>query len=153
MSDLKIERITLNTRIASLQCIYSILFTDNNLTSQITKYFKTKSFLSESDEDLNKPTEINDKLFNYLVKGVVKNKEELDVTISKFLKISIEKNDKLLISLLRLGAFEILYRNSTADIIIISEYTKLADHFFPPAQVTFVNAILDKITKAKEIKK
>ncbi len=149
MTDKKIESITLNTRIATIQCTYSVLFMGEKLTAKTMKYFRTKSFLSEQDADENKEIHVNDKLFAFLVRGIVKNQLILDETISKYLKVDIEKNDKLVISIIRAGAFELLYRDNTPAPIIISEYTKIANKFYPETKTALVNAVLDKIAKSK----
>ena len=149
MTDKKIESITLNTRIATIQCTYSVLFMGEKLTAKTMKYFRTKSFLSEQDADENKEIHVNDKLFAFLVRGIVKNQLVLDETISKYLKVDIEKNDKLVISIIRAGAFELLYRDNTPAPIIISEYTKIANKFYPETKTALVNAVLDKIAKSK----
>ncbi len=147
MPDLKIETITLNTRIAVVQCTYSVIFMGEKLTSKTMKYFKTKSFLSEEDSNTDKPIEVNEKLFAFLVKGIIRNQETLDKEISKYLKIDLNKNDKLIISIIRAGAFELLYRKNTPHPIIVSEYTKIANKFYPETKTALVNAILDKISK------
>jgi len=149
MKDLKVEIITLNTRISAVQCSYSVLFMGEKLTAKTMKYFRTKSFLSEKDVDADKNIEVNPKLFAYLVKGIIKNQSFLDNEISKHLKIDISKNDKLIISIIRAGAFELLFRNNTPDAIIISEYTKIANKFYSEKKTALVNAVLDKIAKSK----
>lgn len=147
MSDKKIEIITLNTRISAIQCTYSVLFMGEKLTSKTMKYFKTKSFLSESDEMGNKGIEVNEKLFAYLVRGIIKNQKTLDEKIASYLKIDLEKNDSLIISIIRAGAFELLFRKNTPPAIIISEYTKIANKFYPTKKTALVNAVLDNISK------
>ncbi|MBQ8660362.1 MAG: transcription antitermination factor NusB [Alphaproteobacteria bacterium] len=149
MKDLKIEAITLNTRIAAVQCSYSVLFMGEKLTSKTMKYFKTKSFLSEQDTVDDKTIEVNEKLFAYLVKGIIRNHETLDTEISKHLKIELSKNDSLIVSIIRAGTFELLFRENTPAPIIISEYTKIANKFYPEKKTALVNAILDKIAKSK----
>lgn len=151
MENKQIELITMNTRTASIQCVYSILFIGEKLSSKLMKHFKSKSFLSEQDTEDNAPIEINDKLFSYLVKGVIRNQESIDDIISEHLKIDIKRNDQLLISIIRAGAFEILYRDNTPPAIIISEYTKIANKFYPSSKIALVNAILDKISKTKPV--
>ena len=147
MKDLHQEFITLNTRIAAVQCSYSVLFMGETLNNKTIKYFKTKSFLSEDDEMANKPIEVNSKLFSYLVRGIIKNHETLDGEISKYLKIDIEKNDKLIIAIIRAGVFELLFRKKTPATIITSEYTKIANKFYSDTKTALVNAILDKVAK------
>ena len=98
----------------------------------------------------NKEIEVNEKLFAYLVKGIIKNQETLDNKISSYLKIDLEKNDSLIISIIRAGVFELLFRKNTPSTIVISEYTKIANKFYPTKKTALVNAVLDNI--AKDIK-
>jgi N utilization substance protein B len=51
------------------------------------------------------------------------------------------------VTLLRAGAFELLYRDKTPSAVVVSEYMKLADKFFPPQKVMLVNAVLDKLAQ------
>ncbi len=146
MSDKVIENITTNTRVAAIQCIYSVIFMGEKLSGKMMRYFKNKSFLSEEDTDDNKPAQINSKLFSYLVKGVIRNQEEIDNVINKNLKIDIKKNDQLVISIIRVGAFELLFRENTPSGVIIAEYTKIANEFYPSTKTALVNAVLDKIS-------
>ena len=149
MKNTKIEEITLNTRIAAVQCSYSVLFMGERLTAKTMKYFRTKSFLSEQDIVDNKGIEVNPKLFAYLVKGIIKNQETLDTEISKYLKVELSKNDKLIVSIIRAGVFELLFRNNVPDPVIISEYTKIANKFYPEKKTALVNAVLDKVSKSE----
>ena len=146
MSDKVIENITTNTRVAAIQCIYSVIFMGEKLSGKMMRYFKNKSFLSEEDTDDNKPAQINSKLFSYLVKGVIRNQEEIDNVINKNLKIDIKKNDQLIISIIRVGAFELLFRENTPSGVIIADYTKIANEFYPSTKTALVNAVLDKIS-------
>ena len=92
MADKIIENITTNTRVATIQCIYSVIFMGEKLSGKLMRYFKNKSFLSEQDTIDNKTPQINSKLFSYLVKGIINNQVEIDNIINKNLKIDIKKN-------------------------------------------------------------
>ena len=72
----------------------------------------------------------------------------MDAEISKYLKIDISKNDKLIVAIIRAGAFELLFRHKTPAAIITSEYTKIANKFYTEKKTALVNAILDKISKS-----
>ncbi len=146
MTNEQIQEKTFYTRIATIQCAYSVIFMNKELNIDILNYFKNQSFLN--DDEIGEKQEINDKLFTYLVNGVVKNKEKLDSIILQFLKLPIEKNDPLLITIIRTGTFELLNRDKTPWTIIVSEYTKIAKSFFTENKTAFVNAILDKIAKS-----
>ena len=150
MINKEIENITTNTRVSAIQCLYSVIFMGTKLNSKMLRYFKTKSFLSEEDTINDSPIKINTKLFSYIVKGVIRNQDIIDNQISKHLKIDIEKNDQLIISIIRAGCFELLFRDNTPSNVIIAEYTKIANEFYPSTKTALVNAILDKISKDKK---
>ncbi len=150
MSDKIIENITTNTRVATIQCIYSVIFLGEKLSGKTMRYFKNKSFLSEEDTLDDKSAQINSKLFSYLVKGIIRNQDIIDSVIKQNLKIDMEKNDQLVISIIRAGAFEILFRENTPTGVIIAEYTKIANEFYPSTKSGLVNAVLDKIAKSKK---
>ena len=150
MSDKIIENITTNTRVATIQCIYSVIFLGEKLSGKMMRYFKNKSFLSEEDTLGDKSAQINSKLFSYLVRGIIRNQDTIDKVISQNLKVDIEKNDQLVISIIRAGAFEILFRENTPSNVIIAEYTKIANEFYPSTKTALVNAVLDKIAKVKK---
>ncbi len=141
----QIQQKTFYTRIATIQCAYSVIFMNKELNIDILNYFKNQNFIDNDEQD--KP-EINEKLFIYLTNGVVKNKEKLDDIILQFLKLPIEKNDPLLITIIRVGTFELLNRDKTPWTIIVNEYASIARSFFSENKTGFVNAILDKIAKS-----
>ena len=145
MANEQIQQKTFYTRIATIQCAYSVIFMNKELNINILNYFKNQNFTDNDEQD--KP-EINEKLFIYLTNGVVKNKEKLDNIILQFLKLPIEKNDPLLITIIRTGTFELLNRDKTPWTIIVNEYTSIARSFFSENKTAFVNAILDKIAKS-----
>ena len=47
--------------------------------------------------------------------------------------------------------FEFMYMHKIPTKVVISEYLKVSDFFIDPSKKTFLNAILDKISKVSRI--
>ena len=43
--------------------------------------------------------------------------------------------------------FELMFKHNNPTKVIISEYIKTSEHFLEKAQIKYLNAILDKISK------
>jgi len=141
----ELEQISSNTRLAAFQCAYTALFDNEGLTPALLRRFAKGQF--QPDDRENENFQINRALFSFLCKGIVEKREELDAKIAPLLPAGIERNDPLLVTLLRAGAFELLYRDKTPPAVVVTEYMKLADRFFPPQKVKLVNAVLDKLAQ------
>ena len=48
--------------------------------------------------------------------------------------------------------YEFMFMHKTPIKVIISEYLKVSDFFFDDSQKSFLNAILDKISKVSRVK-
>jgi|GEM_PF-5684285 len=143
MSELR--QISANTRLAAFQCAYAALMGDEGLSPALLRRFAKGQFRPDDEEDGD--FTINRALFSFLCKGIVEKRAELDAKIAPLLPAGIERNDPLLVTLLRAGVFELLYRDKTPAPVVVSEYLKLADRFFPPNKVKLVNAVLDKLAQ------
>ena len=139
----ELEQISYNTRLAAFQCAYTAMFDAEGLTPALLRRFAKGQF--KPDEEENTDFKINRALFSFLAKGIVEKQPELDEKIAPILSGDIDRNDPLLLTLLRAGAFELGHRENTPPAVIVSEYLKLADGFFPPQKVKLINAVLDKL--------
>lgn len=81
--------------------------------------------------------------------GVEAHKEELDQTISKYLKKwSLSRISKVSLAVLRLAAYEMIYcQNQVPGDIVISEAVKLAQEYTSQEDVTFINGVLANLQK------
>jgi len=106
-------------------------------------------------QDLNKDSKIDfpkhryKKFIKDVVKGTIERKELIQETINLHLKedINMKRTEKLLIVMLHAAIFELLYRSQTPINIIINEYLNTAKLFVDVNQKSFLNALLDKISK------
>ena len=89
------------------------------------------------------------KFIKDVTEGTIERKELIEETIVKFLKddIDLKRTDKLLKIIIYAAVFELLYKHNNPKKVIISEYLKTSEHFLEQAQIKYLNAILDKISK------
>lgn len=89
--------------------------------------------------------------FEEVVRGVHAHLHDIDACISAYLSEgwTLERLDAVLRHTLRCGIFEILMCPHIPTPVIIFEYVEVGKHFFAQGEVTFLNALLDKIAKEK----
>ena len=89
------------------------------------------------------------KFIKDVVLGTLERKELIEETIQQHLDddLSKKRTEKLLIVLLHAAIFELLYKPETSVNIIINEYLNAAKAFINNKQKSFLNALLDKISK------
>ena len=68
------------------------------------------------------------------------------------LSANYNKMDIILNLLIMAAIFEFMFMHKTPVKVIISEYLKTSDFFLEGAQKSFLNAILDKISKKSRVK-
>jgi N utilization substance protein B len=89
------------------------------------------------------------KFIKDVVSGTLERTELIEETISQKLgdDIKLEKTDKLLKIILFAAVFELLFKHKIPKNVIISEYVGASEFFLERAQIKYLNAILDKISK------
>jgi len=87
--------------------------------------------------------------FDDLVSGALARREELDGLIADLLQQgwSLGRLDRLMLQILRCGAYELVARADVPAGAIVSEYVDIAHAFYPKAETGFVNALLDRMGK------
>ena len=84
-----------------------------------------------------------------VVSGTLERIELIEETIVNNLErdINLKKTDKLLKIILFAAVFELMYKHSIPKKVVISEYVKASEFFLEKAQISYLNAILDKLSK------
>ena len=108
---------------------------------------------------LNKESEITfpkhryKKFIKDVVNGTIERKELILNLMDKELKEDINENrTELMIKLMIMAAiYEFMFMHKTPVKVVISEYLKVSDFFVGDSQKSFLNALLDKISKASRI--
>ena len=95
------------------------------------------------------------KFIKDVVKGTIERKELIQALIDKKLKQDINENKtELMVKLMIMAAiYEFMFMHKTPINVVISEYLKVADFFVQKSQKSFLNAILEKISKVSRVKK
>lgn len=83
--------------------------------------------------------------------GFFKNKELIDNTITKFLDgWRLERVAKISINAIRLGTYEIFYRDDIPDGVSINEAVDIVKTYSGTEDASFVNGVLSSVLKMKE---
>ena len=106
------------------------------------------------DSELIFPKHKYKKFIKDVVNGTIERKEYIQDFMNKELKDDINENKtELMIKLMIMAAlYEFMYMHKIPVKVVISEYLKVADYFVQDSQKSFLNAILDKVSKVTRIK-
>lgn len=125
-----------NARLVALQALYQWQMTGQNL-NEICEQF-------ENDPETPK---YQKSYFELLLTGVVDKFGELDEAISEFTTRDFEKIDPIEKAVLRLGAYELLFKPEVPYRVAINEAINLAKSFGSEKSHAYVNSIMDKLAQ------
>ena len=105
------------------------------------------------DSELTFPKHRYKKFIKDVVKGTIERKELIQTFMNSELKDDINENKtELMIKLMIMAAiYEFMFMHKTPEKVVISEYLKVADFFVESSQKSFLNAILDKLSKVSRV--
>ena len=105
------------------------------------------------DSDITFPKHRYKKFIKDVVKGTIERKEVIQNLMDKELKNDINENrTELMIKLMIMAAiYEFMFMHKTPVNVIISEYLKVANFFVQESQKSFLNAILEKVSKVSRV--
>tara|TARA_Y100000996_G_C22459767_1_gene617518 strand:+ start:234 stop:632 length:399 start_codon:yes stop_codon:yes gene_type:complete len=105
--------------------------------------------LLNPDEEIVYPKSQYKKFIKDVVSGTLERQELIEETIVKHIDkdIDLKKTDKLLKIILFSAVFEFMFKHNTPKNVIISEYVRASEYFLEKTQISYLNAILDKLSK------
>ena len=105
--------------------------------------------LMNPDEKIIYPKNQYKKYIKDVVSGTLERGELIEETIIKNLNddINLKKTDKLLKIILFSAVYELMFKHNTPKNVIISEYVKASEFFLEKTQISYLNAILDKMSR------
>ena len=105
------------------------------------------------DAEINFPKHRYKKFIKDVVTGTIERKDLIQNLINKELGNDINDNKtELMIKLMILAAiYEFMYMHKVPIKVVISEYLKVSDYFVDATKKSFLNAILDKISKLSRV--
>ena len=103
-----------------------------------------------SDAVIEYPKSQYKKFIKDVVQGTIERSDLIEETIKKYISddIKLNRTDKLLKIIIFAGIFELMFKHNNPTKVIINEYVKTSEFFLEKAQIKFLNAILDKISKS-----
>ena len=101
------------------------------------------------DVEIEYPKNQYKKYIKDVVSGTLERIDLIEETVVKYLNkdIDLKKTDKLLKIILFSAVFELLFKHNTPKNVIIYEYVKASEFFLEKAQISYLNAVLDKLSK------
>jgi len=114
---------------------------------------KLYSYFLNTNSELFYPKHRYKKFIKDVVSGTIERKELIEDLINKELKNDVNENKtELIIKLMIMAAiYEFMFMHKTPVKVIINEYLKVSDFFVENRQKSFLNAILDKISKISRV--
>ena len=105
--------------------------------------------LMNPDEEIIYPKSQYKKYIKDVVSGTLERIELIEETVIKSLDqdINLKQTDKLLKIILFSAVYELLFKHNIPKNVIISEYVRASEFFLEKAQISYLNAILDKLAK------
>ena len=122
---------------------------NKNSSPRIKVIQKIYGSLMNPDEEIIYPKNQYKKYIKDVVSGTLERTELIEETITRHLDkdIDLKKTDKLLKIILFSAVFELIFKHSIPKNVVISEYVKASEFFLEKAQINYLNAILDKLSK------
>jgi|TARA_B100000795_G_C22429915_1_gene297774 N utilization substance protein B len=120
-----------------------------NVTPRVRVIQKLYGNSLNPDADIEYSKSQYKKFIKDVVQGTIERNDLIVETIKKHLTddLDLKRTDKLLKIIIFAGIFELLYKHNNPTNVIINEYVKTSEFFLEKAQIKFLNAILDKISK------
>ena len=120
-----------------------------NSSPRVKVIQKIYGSLMNPDEKIIYPKNQYRQYIKDVVSGTLERIELIEETIVKYLDkdIDLKKTDKLLKIILFSAVFELIFKHSIPKNVVISEYVKASEFFLEKAQINYLNAILDKLSK------
>jgi len=132
-------------RLVAVQAVFRIDFEEITSPEQVIAEFEHRR--GDENDEGQPPLDPDPELFAELVRGVWARREEIDTLISGALsgRWSIERVERLLVAVMRVGTFEMIARTGVPAKVVINEYVEVARAFFGRGEPAMVNAVLDRI--------
>jgi transcription antitermination protein NusB len=132
-------------RLAAVQALYQLELAGASVETVIAEFAH-----DGLRRDVELPlADVDDALFNSLVRGVSARRDELDQLIRTALTPDwpLERLESVLRATLRAGAYELLARRDVPLPVVISEYLEVGHAFFSGKEPGLINGVLDRLAR------
>ncbi len=121
-------------RRTAVQALYQWGMADMSMSAIIREFEKDRAELEKADVDY----------FREILKGIDKNRDELQEYLSPLLDRPLAELDPVESAILHLGLYELMYNPELPYKVVLNESIELAKMFGAEQSHKFVNGILDK---------
>ena len=127
--------------------IFNLVFqTEFNVETDIKETIET---YTEEYEDFQKR---ESDFVSREYRGILANIESIDSYIDKYaIGWSVQRLAKTDLAILRMGVYEIIFDDEIPDAVAVNEAVELAKEFSGDKAPAFINAVLSKIVKSKDV--
>lgn len=127
--------------------IFNLVFqTEFNVETDIKETIET---YTEEYEDFQKG---ESDFVSREYRGILANIESIDSYIDKYaIGWSVQRLAKTDLAILRMGVYEIIFDDEIPDAVAVNEAVELAKEFSGNKAPAFINAVLSKIVKSKDV--
>ena len=133
-------------RLAAVQALYQVDMTGVSIVEVIDEFVQHR--LPADSED---PTiaGADTAFFARLTRGAVARQEASDAAVTAALSPgwSFARLERIVLAILRVGAYEILAIDGVPAAVSINEYVDIAHAFFAGKEPAFVNGVLDRLAR------
>jgi N utilization substance protein B len=140
-------------RLAAVQALYEVELSDSNVDDVLVEFLRTRWDTPQEDGDEDRDSsplaEPDKQLFNDLVRGVAKRRDELEEMLAGALsqEWSVDRLEAIVRIILMSGIYELYIRLDVPPRVVITQYVDVAHAFFEGPEPGFVNGVLDRLAK------
>ncbi|MBS28384.1 MAG: transcription antitermination factor NusB [Alphaproteobacteria bacterium] len=136
-------------RLMAVQALYQMDIRRGSAEATVLEFIQHRSEEADTEEDMAGPRDADKALFADLVRGVARDRSEIDAVLNGCLDggSTMERLEPLLRAIMGAGAYELRSRTDIPARVSISEYVHLTDAFFDGKEPGLVNAVLDRLAK------
>ncbi len=121
----------------ALQALYALIVSGNPL-ERVIEHFRAEQDMAIADLDY----------FESLVRGVVKNQNEIDLALKPHLDREVEAIDPIERCVMRIATYELIHRLDVPYRVVINEAIEVSKRFGAEHGHTYVNGVIDKLALA-----
>lgn len=134
-------------RLGAVQALYQSEISDEVKLDDLIKEYQSHRLGQEIEGDQYGAAD--EELFADILKGATERRDEIDAEMGKCLRDGwpVERLERVLRATLRAAGYELLARPDVPTNVIINEYVEVTKAFYDKAQISFVNGVLDKMSK------
>ena len=135
-----------SSRLAAVQALYQLEQTGQEIQTILDEFTQHRFSLLQEDKIYFNP---DVPFFQSLVLGVCKNSKELNELIEKHLAENwrLDRLPSVMRGILLAACYELSCEEIVPLPVILNEYIEISKEFFQDKEVSFVNGILDVISK------